>query len=145
MTPAEVAAREAARDLVARYNANADTGRFPQVLELFAPDARLELDDETFEGRDAIATLFERTKSTVVTAATEGERPYLRHFTATHQIDVVDDDHARGRCYYQVLMGHGLDHWGRYIDDYVRIDDRWYFASRKVTMDGRVANSPFTG
>ncbi|MET0627555.1 MAG: nuclear transport factor 2 family protein [Acidimicrobiia bacterium] len=35
----ELSAREEIRDLVARYNANGDTGRFPQVLELFAPDA----------------------------------------------------------------------------------------------------------
>ena len=35
----ELTARESIRDLVARYNANADTGRFDQVLELFAPDA----------------------------------------------------------------------------------------------------------
>jgi hypothetical protein len=143
MTPGELIAREAARDLVARYNANADTGRFEQVLELFAPDARMELDDEVLEGRDAIAGLFQRTKSTVVASAAEGVKPHLRHFTATHQIDVVDDVHARGRCYYQVLMAHGLDHWGRYLDEYVRIDGRWYFQSRRVTMDGRAANSPF--
>src|SRR5579864_7356005 len=34
----ELIAREAIRDLVARYNANADTGRFDQVMELFSPD-----------------------------------------------------------------------------------------------------------
>jgi hypothetical protein len=30
-------ARESIRDLVARYNANGDTGRFAQVLDLFRP------------------------------------------------------------------------------------------------------------
>ena len=33
----------AIRDLVARYNANGDSGRFDQVLELFAPDAVMEI------------------------------------------------------------------------------------------------------
>ena len=32
----ELVARESIRDLVARYNANGDSGRFDQVLELFA-------------------------------------------------------------------------------------------------------------
>ena len=39
MTDDELRARESIRDLVARYNANGDTGRFDQVVELFAPDA----------------------------------------------------------------------------------------------------------
>ena len=62
----ELAAREGIR-LVARYNANADSGRFAQVLELFAPDAAMELVDakgdvRRYEGHDAIATVFSGTK-----------------------------------------------------------------------------------
>ena len=56
MTPEEVAAREAIRDLVARYNANGDAGRFDDVVALFAPDAVMELPNgEVLEGREAIA------------------------------------------------------------------------------------------
>ena len=43
---------------------------------------------------------------------------------------------ATSRCYYQVLTDRGLDHWGRYIDRYRRVDGRWRFAERKVTTDG---------
>ena len=32
----ELVARESIRDLVARYNPNGDSGRFDQVVELFA-------------------------------------------------------------------------------------------------------------
>src|SRR3954470_1238678 len=39
----ELLAREAIRDLVARYNANGDTGRIDQVVALFAPDAVLDV------------------------------------------------------------------------------------------------------
>ncbi len=133
----ELIAREAIRDLVARYNAGADSGRFDEVVELFAPDAVMELDDETLHGREEIAGLFRRTQQRVLDSAPTGGRQHLRHFTATLQIDVEGPDAARSRCYYQVLMAHGLDHWGRYIDRYVRIDGRWRFSHRRVTVDGR--------
>src|SRR5438876_733275 len=83
-----------------------DTGRFDEVLALFAPDAVMVVDDETLEGRDAIAALFERTRRRVVASGTPDRGAHLRHFTATHQIDVLDVDRAVGRCYFQVLMAH---------------------------------------
>ena len=63
----ELMAREEIRDLVARYNANGDAGRFAQVLELFTPDARMELVDgqgdvRRYEGHEAITTIFTGTR-----------------------------------------------------------------------------------
>jgi hypothetical protein len=63
----------------------------------------------------------------------------MRHCTSTHQVDLLDETHAKGRCYYHVFMPHGIDHWGRYIDEYERRDGKWLFTNRKVTMDGYVA------
>ena len=138
----ELMAREAVRDLVARYNAVADGGRFDEVIELFAPDAVMEIPNETLNGRDEIAGMFRRTQQRVIAAApAPGERQYVRHFTATLQIDVEGPDAARSRCYYQVIMVHGLDHWGRYIDRYRKVDGVWRFAHRKVTTDGRTGVS----
>lgn len=136
----ELIARESIRDIVARYNANGDTGRFAQVLALFADDAVMDLAGRTFTGRDEILTIF--------TGATERSGPgrvpgYLRHMTATHQIDFADNDHATGRLYFQVLTEVGLDHWGRYIDEYRAVDGTWKFARRKVTIDGQSPNSTF--
>ena len=130
----EVVARESIRDLVARYNANGDSGRIAQVMALFSPEAEMYLDDgSSYEGLAEIRTVFDNA------AASSGEVPsYIRHFVSTHQIDVADDRHATGRCYYQVLTAKGLDHWGRYIDEYERIGERWLFASRRVTLDGLV-------
>ena len=133
----ELTAREAIRDLVARYNANGDTGRFAEVLELFAEDAVMEV-PERYEGRDGIATLFSGTQSNVKELGAGGTRVYLRHNTSTHQIDLLDSTHAKGRCYYFVMMPHGVDHWGRYVDEYEMRDGRWLFTHRKVTMDGYV-------
>jgi len=42
-----------------------------------------------------------------------------------------------------VIVDSGLDHWGRYIDRYVRIEGEWRFEHRRVALDGRVATSWF--
>jgi uncharacterized protein (TIGR02246 family) len=137
----ELVAREEIRDLVARYNANGDSGRFEQVLELFAPDAVMDINDgRVYRGREEINEIFTGARD----RADYGDRPvYLRHMTATLQIDLIDQGSARGRCYYQVLTAAGLDHWGRYVDEYTTVDGRWRFASRRVTTDGRVKDSIF--
>lgn len=141
----ELGARESIRDLVARYNANGDSGRFVQVMEVFAPDAVMELlgtDGElrTFTGRDEIETIFTSTKAGWdATVATRSPRHHVRHFLSTHQIDLIDEHHARGRAYYMVLMAHGLDHWGRYLDEYEEREGRWWITRRRATTDGRVS------
>lgn len=148
----ELVARERVRDLVARYNANADAGRFEEVAALFADDAVMELvgaDGGTrrFEGREGIVSLLAGTKAAWGPAREDagsrgaGTRHHVRHFVATHQVDVVDRDHARGRSYYLVLMGHGLDHWGRYVDDYGTRDSEWLITRRRVLSDGRAPDA----
>jgi 3-phenylpropionate/cinnamic acid dioxygenase small subunit len=151
----ELIARESIRDLVARYNANGDSGRFEQMLKVFADDASMELVtvDGTvrrYDGIDQVATIFTDTKAnwdaTVPADAGGGggskPRHHIRHFTATHQIDLVDESHARGRCYFLVVMPHGVDHWGRYVDEYGVRDGRWVITLRRAFSDGRVDRSP---
>jgi uncharacterized protein (TIGR02246 family) len=134
----ELVAREAIRDLVARYNSTADSARFDETLELFAPDAVMDTDGDRHEGRDAIRAMFDDAKTSL--AAHAGGAPrYLRHFTSTLQIDVTDATAAaKARCYYQVILPHGLDHWGRYIDEFGVVDGRWLFTSRREVLDGWV-------
>ena len=137
----ELEARESIRDLVARYNANGDTGRFDQVMECFAPDAVMQAGDaEECRGLEEIRTIFTGARD----QASWGDHPvYLRHMTATLQIDVIDRSHAKSRCYYAVLTAIGLDHWGRYIDEFKPVDGVWKFSNRKVTIDGRNPASLF--
>lgn len=142
MEPWELDARESIRDTVTRYNSNGDSGRFPQMLELFADDAVMELEGQggeprVYRGRDEIASIFTRTKDRWSASAKERSAPaYVRHCVFTHQIDLIDRSHARGRAYFQVLMAHGLDHWGRYLDEYEQRDGRWVFTRRQVITDG---------
>jgi uncharacterized protein (TIGR02246 family) len=130
--PFELVACESIRDLVARYNANGDSGRFDEMIALFAEDATLELEGETLHGRAAIRAFFERVAER--TGPGRGAA-FVRHFTSTHQIDVLSEREARGRCYYAVLTDRGLDHWGRYVDEYRQLDGRWLLQRRKVTVD----------
>jgi hypothetical protein len=132
----ELMAREAIRDLVARYNANGDSGRFAQVMELFAPEAAMVVDGATFTGLEEILTIFTGTRE-LAHLGTGGGPVHIRHLTATHQIDLEDRTAATGRCYYQVLTPIGLDHWGRYIDRYRVVEGEWRFAHRTVTVDGQ--------
>jgi len=128
-------ARDAIRDLVARYNQLGDAGRIEALAELFVDDAVLETPTDVCRSRDGIRDLFtsiaERTRRS-------GSVRVLRHFTATHSIEIDSADAAIGICYYQVLTEDGLDHWGVYLDRYVRVDDRWLFAKRTATVDGMV-------
>jgi hypothetical protein len=134
----ELEARECIRDLVARYNANADSGRFDQVLACFAPDAVMELDGTPYHGHDQIRSLF----TGAAELARRGPDPVIvRHHTSTLQIDVAGPHDASSRCYYQVLGARGLDHWGRYLDEYGVIGRRWQFVRRREFLDGFVPGS----
>jgi hypothetical protein len=144
----ELVARESIRDLVARYNANGDSGRFEEMLKVFADDAVMELVStdgaiRRYEGVTEVATIFTDTKANWDGSARPAgsSRHHVRHFTATHQIDLIDETHARGRCYFLVLMAHGVDHWGRYIDEYGVRDGRWVITQRRALSDGSIDDS----
>ena len=40
------------------------------------------------------------------------------------------------RTYYVVLSSFGLDHWGRYLDEFGVVDGEWLITKRTVTTDG---------
>ena len=133
----ELVARESIRDLVARYNANGDAGRNDEVLALFTPDAVMELPGRTLRGVNEIRSLFEEAGDRTGEGAGRAAR-FIRHFTATLQIDLESPEAARSRAYYLVVTDQGPDHWGRYVDRYERQGGVWRFAHRKVTVDHAV-------
>jgi len=135
MDAEEAIAREGIRELVARYNRFGDSGRLRELSELFCEDAVLELEGARYEGRVAIESML-----TTAAAETRSDAARsIRHFVATHSIDVLAEARAEGRCYFLVLTEQGVDHWGRYADVYREEGDRWCFAQRRVTVDGQVA------
>jgi hypothetical protein len=138
----EVAAREAIRDLVARYNLYGDSGRLDEMLRLFTGDGVLEYSEghrhlESYEGHAGIRGFVEQTKQRFAEEASAGlASPYVHHHVSTHVIDVLGSEHATGRAYVLVLRASGVAEWGRYSDEYRRVDGRWLFARRAVRRDG---------
>ncbi len=133
----ELLGREAARDLVARYNAAGDAGDAQAVASLFVPTGVLEVEGVRYRGRDAIRGVFDRVAVSIGPNDEHLARVIL-HYTSTHRLEVVDSARVEGSCYYQVLTERGLDHWGRYQDVYIRDEDGWSFLTRRVTIDGIV-------
>ena len=130
----ELVARESIRDIIARYNCNGDSGRIDAMMSLFTPDAVLEVPGrEPLVGREAIRHFF-------TAVARPDDTTFVpkrfHHHTATHQIDIVDKQSAKGRCYFAVLTQDGLDHWGRYVDEYRCHDGQWKIQNRNVYVDG---------
>lgn len=144
----ELSARESIRDLVARYNANADSGRYDEVVSLFTPDATIETGDGNerlqHHGHEGIRALL---GGAAALWAPDDRTPrpmtghHVRHRVATHVIDFDGVTRASGYSYFEVLMPHGLDHWGRYLDKYEMRDDHWLFTYRRAFTDGRRGSS----
>jgi hypothetical protein len=131
----ELAARELIRETIARYAHFADSGRFDELAALFAPAGVLEVGDEPpLAGREAVRDYLDGVGVQLADATTV---PLIRHHTSSVTIDVVGADEARARCYFLAITEHGVDHWGRYRDAFVRIDGEWLFAHRRVRTDGR--------
>jgi len=55
----------------------------------------------------------------------------------------VDETTATGRCYFFVLTAVGLDHWGRYLDEYRVVNAEWCFTRRRVLTDALSPQSIF--
>ena len=130
----DLVAREAIRELVASYNHYGDTGHIDNLVELFADGASLQMDDRAITGGDALKEFFQ---NIMAASAAKTKFKSLQHHSSMLSIQLLDDSHARGRCYFSVFTNLGLDHWGRYRDEYVRVGDVWKFASRSAKRTGQ--------
>jgi hypothetical protein len=138
----ELVARESIRDRIARWNANGDAGRFAEMVEVLAPEVEFEPTPATvISGRAAVLEYLRGLPSGATRDGSgryvpEGGRPSLRHFTSTVQIDLLSEHSARVRSYYQVVSSSGLDHWGRYLDEFGVVDGEWLITRRAITTEG---------
>jgi ketosteroid isomerase-like protein len=121
----------AIQNLIARYALLVDTGDFAGVGDLFAEATFVGVGE--FTGREAVTGMLERT----VIRYQDGT-PGTQHATSNLIIE-VDGDTADTRAYvtiFQALPDFPLQciAAGRYRDSFARVDGRWRFARRHVTI-----------
>ena len=127
---------EAIRKLKATYCDLCDAGLSDQrnvdaLLSHFADDAKVDFgmgEGSTFEGEQALRTFFGQIVA--------GSVSFCMHMVHNAIIE-VDGDRATGRWYYEAPTTDAASdraQWmaGTYLEEYVREDDEWKFASIKT-------------
>ncbi len=148
MTLEDLLAREAIRDLMARYTMAGDRLRIDDFVACFTEDAVLESEHVSpdrrfrYEGRAAIRAWQERWRAG--DAGTHGAT-FVRHHLSTSQIDLAGPDTASARTYWVAWTDIGADHAGYYLDSLRKADGEWRIAHRRVRLDWEAPGSLFHG
>jgi ketosteroid isomerase-like protein len=115
-------AYEQIRQLASRYAIATDRRDIDTLVSLFVDDVRVGRD--TY-GRDALRENFAQQLRNIGVSILD---------VGTHQIDLLDDDHASGHVYCKAEVQDG-ERWIhqaiRYDDTYERRDGTWYFVRRR--------------
>ena len=124
---------EEIRRLYLDYGQHLDAGDFEAYASLFARDAKIRLTPALrADGRDEIR----RVASENITPGHGGRGAV--HVIASPRID-LDGDRASGDCVWlaAAIKPDGTPNVmiGRHLDELVREDGRWRFASRKGVLD----------
>jgi uncharacterized protein (TIGR02246 family) len=118
----QLMAYEQIRQLASRYAVATDRRDIDTLASLFVDDVRVGRDAK---GRDALRANF--------AAQLRGIGVSILN-VGTHQIDLIDADHATGHVYCKAEVQDG-DRWIhqaiRYDDTYERRDGQWYFVRRR--------------
>lgn len=139
MTLDEMLAREGIRQTIAQYTDAGDNGRYEDLIPCYAQDGVFEIATGRWQGREEIEVALRRMR-----AARDAGAPLLqRHHLSTCHIVIKSQDRARSVTYFTVVSRCGLDHAGRYLDQWVMSDGRWRFAHRNVVVEWRNAASGF--
>jgi hypothetical protein len=149
MTPDELLAREAIRDLMARYTIAGDRLKEDEFIALFTADAIMESegvparDAFRHKGRDQIRQWISRwrepPRGAAVTQAT-----FVRHHLSTSHIELLSATTARARTYWVAYTDIGPDHAGYYLDAFRKEGADWLIAHRRGRLDWRSPQSLFT-
>ncbi|CAJ1583043.1 nuclear transport factor 2 family protein [[Mycobacterium] wendilense] len=148
MHPWELSAREHIRDTLARYTWSGDSGRVEELAATFCLDGVLEIRGEPpLQGRAAIIE-----RLTAVAAAAPADtavRRIVRHNLANIRFTEITPERARVSSYFTVFTEIGLDHYGRYRDDLVPVEEpdgtAWLIRHRFVSTDWSAPNSTMAG
>ncbi len=137
----ELTARERIRDSLATYNWSGDALRIDDLLTAFCEDGVLEIRGrDPLEGRAAIEAFF-RDRGDDSPISPHGHPTIVRHHLANTRFERIEPSGARVSSYFAVHTDIGLDHYGRYRDDFVPVGERWLIRHRFVSTDWRAEDS----
>lgn len=130
----ELDVREAIRDTIAQYTHAGDHGDLELLAAAFCEDGVLEV-----RGRGEM-----RGRNAIVSGLRGAIRAdIVRHNIANIRFESVSADEVHVASYFTVFTEVGLDHYGRYRDNFVPVDDRWLIKHRFVSVDWRATDSRF--
>jgi SnoaL-like domain len=131
----ELVIRESVRQTLADYTAGTDRNRLEDIAACFAPDGALKISGgEPMIGPAAIvAGLRAQVKRF---AAGPVPLTHVRHHVSSVRFGAVSRDRVEVSSYFLAVTDVGVDHWGRYRDVLIPVNDRWLFASREAAADG---------
>ncbi|OBA99954.1 hypothetical protein A5662_14935 [Mycobacteriaceae bacterium 1482268.1] len=131
----ELTIRESVRQTLADYTAGTDRNRIDDVAACFAPEGTL-----TFTGGEPMVGPAAIVAGLNAAVSRFAENPvpltHVRHHVSSVRFASVTRDRVEVSSYFLALTNVGVDHWGRYRDVLVPVDDRWLFASRHAIADG---------
>lgn len=121
------------RDLICKYCFCLDEHDFKEWAKLFTEDGIFDASFlGTAQGRPALQEFMEG----IVPTTDEG--PARKHIMSNVHI-TVNGDTAEGTSYYLMVRGHAkeakIGASGRYFDTFARVDGKWLFKVRRVTME----------
>jgi hypothetical protein len=148
----ELTARERIRDVLALYNWSGDAFRLSELAMAFCADGTLEIRDrEPLRGRDAITEFLggdtgaasdeARRSALKAMAVDSGLRRIVRHNVSNIRFLELNPERAMVASYFTVFTEIGLDHYGRYRDTLVPVQDTWLIQHRFVSTDWRAPES----
>ena len=141
MSSSELAIHTGVFRLLTQYQYGADTAQHAQVASLFTANSTYKTDNNSYEGPDGVLRFFASVRKLFLNA----DFLPARHHLSTVHIEPQSDATATTYACFQFFGRHGVDHWGIYRDRVIRVDGRWQFAARRVSIDGYVAGSPIEG
>jgi uncharacterized protein (TIGR02246 family) len=131
-----MSARAEIEELLYRYASGFDDDDLDLLAGCFTEDAHVEAGVGTVSGRAAIRDAYQARRDDRTAA---GEQ--TRHVVTNVVIELVDDDHARSRSYYTLIVtgaaGSKVGSAGTYTDELVRTGGRWLIAERRSRGDAR--------
>ncbi len=131
----ELVIRESVRQTLADYTAGTDRNRLEDIAACFAPDGALTISGrEPMVGPEAIVAGLDAQVNRF--AAGPVPLTHVRHHVSSVRFGAVSRDRVEVSSYFLAVTNIGVDHWGRYRDVLVPVDDRWLFASREASADG---------